>query len=86
LGEFAKREDLSFVSRYLPRLLSEATRDELFTQTPEVEGLEAFGALPKTRRQSVLIEALEGLVLPGLEQVGVCVQPAREWLQGRLAA
>ena len=70
------------------RAAEEAVREELFArefEMAEPEGLEAMGALSSERRRGVFIEALQGLVFPGLAQVGVDPASATAWLNKRMS-
>lgn len=84
----SKSSDLGYVSKFLPMLLDEAVREELFARESKLagpEGLEAMGALSSERRRGVFIEALQGLVFPGLVQVGVDTASAKAWLAKRMS-
>jgi hypothetical protein len=68
----------------LPRMLSAATHDEHFLDEspPYVESaaLTAHGLLPVATLRDVFLEAMNDVVLPGLELCGVATGEARSWL------
>ena len=68
----------------LPRMLSAATHDEHFLaeSPPYVESaaLTAHGLLPVAMLRDVFLEAMNDVVLPGLELCGVATGEARGWL------
>jgi len=68
----------------LPRMLSAATHDEHFLAEPppyvDSAALTAYGLLPVATLREVFLEAMNDVVLPGLELCGVATGEARRWL------
>lgn len=78
--------DVSFLSPFIPSMLSGTVDDGLFGEAgPEAEhpGLLRHGVLPHSRKRAVFVGTLEEVVFPGLERFGIDVRPARDWLSAR---
>jgi hypothetical protein len=87
LAREAERIDVSFLSSWIPPMLSGTVSGELFTPgDEEMESAELLrhGVLPRARKREIFVGALEEIVLPGLERFGVDSAPARAWLAARL--
>jgi hypothetical protein len=88
LAREAARADVSFLSPVIPAMLSGSVDDALFaradtaTEDPE---LLRHGVLPHSRKRSVFVRALQDVIFPGLEQLGISSGPARAWLAAREA-
>lgn len=83
LAREAERGDVSFLSAWIPAMLSGTVGDELFRASDEPEELLEHGVLPRARKREVFVGALEEVVLPGLRRFGIDVAPARAWLAER---
>ena len=72
------------IASCLPRMLSAATHDEHFlTEAPpciDSAALTAYGLLPVATLRDVFLEAMNDVILPGLEVCGVATAEARGWL------
>lgn len=86
-----RRGPLAFVADALPRMLDDTASDEIFRpgepdDVDVAETLRGLGALPRVVRRRSLVEALEQVVFPGLEALGVDAGGGRAWLTRRHAA
>jgi hypothetical protein len=88
LAREAALYDVSFLSTWIPSMLSGTVDDGLFRvanaelETPE---LLRHGVLPHASKRAIFVGTLETVVLPGLERFGVNAGPARAWLAARQA-
>ena len=73
------------VARRLPLMLNATTHDENFLVNPSPrpwpDTLTARGALSPTDLRAVFREAMEDVVLPGLDLCGIDTQEGRRWLK-----
>jgi len=73
------------VARRLPVMLNATTHDETFLVNPSPhpwpDTLTAHGALSPTDLRAVFREAMEDVVLPGLDLCGIETEEARRWLK-----
>jgi len=86
LAREAKAIDTSFVSRFVPAMLSGTVDDGLFAPAfvDSDEGeLVRHGVLPAAHKREIFLRTLEEVVLPGLEEFGIDAAPARAWLLAR---
>src|SRR5207237_2345397 len=86
LAREAKAIDTSFVSRFVPAMLSGTVDDGLFApgSIDADEGeLVRHGVLPAAHKRDIFLRTLEEVVLPGLEEFGIDATPARAWLLAR---
>lgn len=86
-----RRGPLRFVAEALPRMLDDTASDEIFRPgEPDADDvadtLRGLGALPRVVRRRSLVDALEQVVFPGLEALGVDAGGGRAWLTRRAAA
>ena len=87
LAREAGTRDVSFVSAWIPAMLSGSVDDSLFTSGEpllEPEGLLRHGVLPRARKREIFVATLEEVVFPGLMRAGIDAAPARAWLETRL--
>lgn len=81
--------DVAFLSPLVPEMLEGTATPGLFAPPREPalddEGLVPLGLLPHTQKRTVFVRALEEIVFPGLEQLGVDAGPSRAWLQAQRA-
>ena len=78
--------DISFVSRFVPAMLSGTVGDGLFAPAsaePDEGEFARHGILATARKREIFVRTLEEVVLPGLEQFGIDTAPARAWLLAR---
>ena len=78
----AGRRSLGFLGGALPTML-EPGAGPLFRPAPpeaDDERLRAHGVLPMSAKRTVFLEALEEVLLPGFERVGVDGAAARAWV------
>jgi hypothetical protein len=83
------RMDLAFLSPLLPGMIDGSAGPEIFTTGPaeaDDPSLLAQGVIPRSARRRLYVEALETVVLPGFDTVGVDTAAARTWLREKLAA
>lgn len=86
LAREAARIDVSFLSSWIPAMLSGTVSDELFAAAedePAADELLRHGVLPRDRKREIFTGALQEIVFPGLEKFGVDAAPARSWLAAR---
>jgi hypothetical protein len=76
---------LAFLEPYLPAMLEPRAEPDLEEQSEGADDprLAAHGVLPAQRRRAVFLEAMEGVVLPGLARLGVPGRLAQEWVASR---
>jgi hypothetical protein len=82
----AQKEDVSGLEPLLPGLLQNAVEDELFESSMLVDPAESalgLGAVPRASRWALFQAAMEDLVFPGFEQLGVSTRAAKDWLAHR---
>jgi rubrerythrin len=79
--------DVSFLAGLVPQMLSGSVDDTLFQPAPDPafddDGLLALGVLPHSMKRAVFVQALDRIVLPGFQLLGVSDTPARAWLAQR---
>jgi hypothetical protein len=83
LAREAASSDVSFLSPWIPGMLSGAAGDGLFAAADaELESAELVrdGVLPHSTKRAIFTGTLEGVVFPGLEKFGIDTGPARAWL------
>jgi Rubrerythrin len=86
LAREATRLDVSFLSPWIPVMLSGTVDDSLFARAvpeAETEELLSHGVLPHSRRREVFVRTLLDVVLPGFEEFGIDAGPGRAWLEKR---
>src|SRR6266849_3073939 len=86
LAREAAAHDVSFLSAWIPSMLSGTVDEGLFTcdePEPDAGALLRHGVLPRSRKREIFVRTLEEVVLPGLERLGVDAGPARAWLAKR---
>ena len=89
LSREAGVHDVTFLSRWLPAMLSGAVEAGLFLDgppEPDAEELPRHGLLPRARRREIFTRTLLEVVLPGLARFGVDPAPGRAWLSGQEAS
>jgi hypothetical protein len=75
-------DDLSFLARWIPWMLT-TTAGDSFARTPPPEEDRAIvehGVLPYSMRRQVFIDALSDVIFPGLDALGIDSLPSRAWL------
>jgi hypothetical protein len=80
---------VAFLAPWIPVMLAGTVDADLFAGAgpePDAAALLALGVLPRAEKRAIFVGALEDVVFPGLEQLGVDAAPARAWLAARLAA
>jgi hypothetical protein len=82
LASHRESDDLSFLSEWIPWMLRTTAGDSFKPahKGPEDEALLEHGVLPYSRRRHVFIKALDDVIFPGLEALGVDARPSRAWL------
>lgn len=86
LAREAAARDVSFLARWIPTMLSGSVDDSTFAAAEasgDSEELLRHGVLPRSRKREIFLRTLEEVVLPGLEQFGIDLAPARGWLASR---
>ena len=82
------RVDFAFLSPLLPGMVAGSAGPEIF-QPADGEAdhpdLLRQGVVPHSLRRRVYVEALESVIFPGFEALGVETAPARRWLAETLA-
>jgi Rubrerythrin len=79
--------DVSFLSSWIPAMLSGSVEETLFSHldaTPEDPDLLRHGVLPPSQKRAIFARTLEEVVVPGLEQFGIDGSPARAWVCARI--
>jgi len=89
LAREAAAIDVSFLSRFVPAMLSGTVEEALFARRapdpdPGDDALLRHGVLGPARKKEIFVRTLEEVVLPGLEQFGIDAAPARNWLAQRV--
>jgi len=84
LAREAARYDVSFLSSWIPAMLSGTVEETLFLEAPQDRDLLRHGVLPPSRKKAIFARTLEEVVLPGLETFGIDAGPARAWLSARI--
>ena len=82
LASHRATDDLSFLAGAIPWMLSTTAGDTFRPQTlgPEHDEIAEHGVLPYSLRRAVFIDALNDVVFPGLETLGIDAAPSRAWL------
>jgi len=86
LAREAAISDVSFLSPWIPSMLSGTAEEGLFSPAdPELDAPELLrhGILPHSRKSAVFAGTLEDVVFPGLERFGIDAGPGRAWLAAR---
>jgi len=86
LSREAGAQDVSFLSAWIPAMLSGTVDEALFLEQPsepEAAELPRHGLLPQARKREVFTRTLLDVVLPGLAKFGIDPAPARGWLDAR---
>jgi hypothetical protein len=87
LAREATGRDLGFLSRWIPAMLNGSVDAALFRRgiaRAENDDLLPHGVFPLEHKREVFVRTLEEVVLPGFEEFGIDVRPARAWLAARL--
>lgn len=85
LAREAARYDVSFLSSWVPAMLSGTVEETLFPEAPpDDRDLLRHGVLPPSRKRAIFARTLEEVVMPGLETFGIDGAPARAWLSARI--
>jgi hypothetical protein len=87
LAREAAVRDVSFLAGWVPAMLAGSAEDGLFSPpSPGDDGgdLLRHGVLPRARKREVFVQTLADVVFPGLDRVGVDLEPARAWLAARV--
>ena len=86
-GWASRNVSMHRIGPYLPNMLDSTVQSELFTTDPMPDPatteLTGLGALDRPSLRRVVREALELVVLPGLEQLGIDGSSGRHWLRQR---
>ncbi len=82
LASHKERDDLSFLSKWIPWMLRTTAGDSFkpATKGPEDARLVEHGVLPYSARRAVFVKTLEEVIFPGLEALNVQSGPSRAWL------
>ena len=86
LAREAALHDVSFLSAWIPSMLSGTVDDGLFSGADaesETDELLRHGVLPHSRKRETFVRTLEEVVFPGLEKFDIDAAPARGWLAAR---
>lgn len=84
LAREAAQIDVSFLSAWIPAMLSGTVDDALFRAAPpEPSELLRHGILSSAQRRETFVRTLEEVVLPGFAGHGIDTAPARAWLAAR---
>jgi hypothetical protein len=86
LAREAAAIDVSFLSRFVPAMLSGTVDEGLFARRaphPDDDVLARHGVLGPARKKEIFVRTLEEVVLPGFDQLGIDTAPARGWLAQR---
>jgi hypothetical protein len=88
LASHRRTDDLSFLARWIPWMLSTTAGDTFRRDTvgPEDEALVEHGVLPYSMRRQVFIDALEDVIFPGLDALAIDAGPSRAWLSKLVSA
>ena len=85
LAREAARYDVSFLSSWIPAMLSGTVEETVFPEAPpDDRDLLRHGVLPPARKRAIFARTLEEVVMPGLEKFGIDGAPARAWLSARI--
>jgi hypothetical protein len=87
LAREAAAIDVTFLSSFVPAMLSGSVDESLFARRapdPEDDALARHGVLGWARKKEIFVRTLEEVVLPGFEQFGIDTAPARGWLAQRV--
>jgi hypothetical protein len=84
----------ALLGEHVPAMLAASIEPDLFrpgVPGPELDAGEdpallELGVLPRSLRREVFVRTTTEVVLPGLEEGGVDISPARAWLRERLVA
>ena len=87
LESHRERDDLSFLAKWIPWMLRTTAGDSFkpATKGPEDPSLVEHGVLPYSVRRRVFVQALEDVIFPGLEALGIDSAPSRAWLEKSVA-
>lgn len=82
LASHRDADDLSFLARWVPWMLSTTAGDSFRRDTagPEDATLVEHGVLPYSLRRKVFIDALEDVIFPGLDALAIDTTGSRAWL------
>jgi rubrerythrin len=82
LASHKDSDDLSFLAKWIPWMLSTTAGDSFAPHRTGIEdpSLYDHGVLPYSVRRRVFIQALDDVIFPGLEALGVDSGPSRAWL------
>ena len=82
LASHKSSDDLSFLATWIPYMLATTAGDSFAPHQRGSEDPSLFdhGVLPFSVRKQVFVQALEDVIFPGLEALGVDSAPSRAWL------
>ena len=86
LAREAATIDVSFLSGFVPAMLSGTAGEGLFVHKPadpDDDELARHGVLTPARKREIFVRTLEEVVFPGFEQYAIDTGPARAWLEER---
>lgn len=88
LASHRSSDDLSFLARWIPWMLTTTAGDSFKRDHagPEDPTLVEHGVLPYSMRRTVFIEALEDVIYPGLDSLAIDSGPSRAWLAKLVSA
>jgi Rubrerythrin len=88
LGSHRHADDLSFLARWIPWMLTTTAGDSFRKDSagPEEPSLVEHGVLPYSMRRKVFVEALEDVIFPGLDALGIDATASRAWLAKLLSS
>jgi hypothetical protein len=86
LAREAAALDVSFLARYVPKMLEGGGAGVLFEEIPDEDAaLLRYGVAPRPLQRALLVTTLEAVIAPGLAQFGIDDQPLRAWIAQCLA-
>jgi hypothetical protein len=86
LAREAAAIDVTFLSRFVPAMLSGTVEEGIFARRapdPDEDALARHGVLGPGRKREIFVRTLEEVVLPGFERFGIDTASARSWLVQR---
>ncbi len=88
LANETSKNDCSYISKYLPEMLSISSNDELFLPFVHDEindSIVCDGVLHPRFRMEQFKETLSTVVLPGFEKFGIHTSTGKEWISSHLS-
>ena len=82
LGNLSKQQDLSWLSEYLRDFLNRVSGHELWESGDvfrQRSHMLAYGELDDSLRREILRDAVNTIILPGLESFGIDIDSGRNW-------